>query len=188
LALSDAPSHELRELHALVERALRAAQSQPTRETTKQERHRARSRHFVIALAEALREHEGGGVEALSRYHDDARARLGTNELLHDITVCRTAQLGARSLWYVTEVLWQVESELALRHREALHDFNKLVLGSAQHKLFVASLVHEPDALLRTLEPAAARCTGRVFLALIPHPGRWDVDRGGAVRTWQIVR
>lgn len=186
LALSDAPSHELSELHDLVEGALRAAQARPTAETTRKERHKARSRHFVLALADALREHEGKDVDILSRYHDDARPRLGTGDLLHDITLSRSVQIG--ELWYLTEVLWQVESELALDRPDPVHDFNKLVLGSAHHKLFVASMVPEPEALLRTLEPAAARCTGRVFLALIPHPDHWDGNTAGGVRTWQFRR
>lgn len=187
MALSNAPSHELSELHALVERALRAAQARPTPETTKQERHRARARHFVLALADALREHEGNDVDALSRYHAGTRARFGTSELLHDITVCRSAQIVDRTHWYVTEALWQVAAELGARDRDAIHDFNKLVLGSAQHKLFVAAAVDDPEALLRTLEPAAARCTGRVFLALVPPPSQWDAP-DGVVRTWQFRR
>ncbi|WAS97051.1 hypothetical protein [Nannocystis punicea] len=186
MALSDAPTNELSELHALVEGALRAAQAHPTAETTRKERHKARSRHFVLALADALREHEGGDVDALSRYHDNVRPRLGTGELLHDITISRSLQLGEH--WYITEVLWQVESELSLDRTDAVQDFNKLVLGSAHHKLFVASMVPEPDSLLRTLEPAAARCTGRVFMALIPHPDHWDGDTAGGVRTWQFRR
>lgn len=187
LALSDAPSHELSELHALVERALRTAQARTVSATTKKERHRARSRHFVLALADALREHEGGDHEALHRDDPRARARFGSNELLHDITVCRSTQIDDPTLWYITEVVWQVEAELALSSREALHDFNKLVLGSARHKLFVGSMVDEPGALLRTLEPAAARCTGRVFLALIPNPASWD-EEPGVVRSWQFRR
>lgn len=188
MALTDAPSRELSELHILVERALRAAQARPTVETTKQQRHRARSRNFVMELANALREHEGGPpVEALTRYSDATLARFGSRELLHDITVCRAAQAPDRPLWYITEVMWQVESELARLHRAALNDFNKLVLGSAHYKLFVGPQVDDPEALLRTLDLAAGRCTGRVFLALIPHPDRWD-SQPGDVRTWQFRR
>ncbi|MDC0666780.1 hypothetical protein [Nannocystis radixulma] len=186
MALSDAPSHELSELHALVEGALRVAQAHPTTETTRKERHRARGRHLVLALADALRQHEGGDVDALSRYHDGARDRLGTTELLHDVTVARSVQIG--EYWYLTEVLWQAECQLALDPRDGVHDFNKLVLGSARHKLFVAATVPDPAELLRTLEPAAARCTGRVFLALVPHPDHWDGDIAGSVRTWQFRR
>ncbi|MDC0715992.1 hypothetical protein [Nannocystis bainbridge] len=186
MALSDAPSHELSELHDLVEKALRAAQAHPTAEASRKERHKARSRHFVLALADAFREHEGGDVDAMSRYHDDVRPHIGQGELLHDVTITRSVQIGEH--WYITEVLWQVESELSLDTSEAVHDFNKLVLGSAHHKLFVAAMVPEPENLLRTLEPAAARCTGRVFLALIPHPDHWDGDTAGGVRTWQFRR
>ena len=188
LALTNAPSRELSELHALVEGALRAAQARQTLETTRAQRHRARSRNFIIELAAALREREGGGeVEALHRYSDAARARFGVNELLHDITVCRAAQVPDQPLWYITDPLWQVESELARRHRAALNDFNKLVLGSAHYKLFVGPQESDPDSLLRTLDHAAGRCTGRVFLALIPHPDRWD-SQPGDVRTWLFRR
>jgi hypothetical protein len=186
LALSDAPSHELSELHAVVERALRAAQARPTAETTRKERHRARARHFIIALADALREHEGTPLDTLSRYHDGLRDRIGAAEPLHDITLSHSAKIGEQ--WYLTEVVWQVESHLAFDPREVVHDFNKLVLGSAHHKLFVAATVPDPNALLRTLEPAAGRCTGRVFLALVPPPEQWDGEAAGVVRTWQFRR
>lgn len=110
-------------------------------------------------------------------------------ELLHDVTVCRLAPVQSaaqgKTLWYVTDALWQVESELARDSRQALIDFNKLVLGAARHKLFVGPQVTDPEAFIDVLRPAAARCVGHVFAALIPHPDAWD-HPGPTVQTWHL--
>ena len=56
------------------------------------------------------------------------------------------------------EVLWQVESEFANNSRETLKDFNKLVCGSAKHKLFVGSQVSDRESFIHVLLPAARAC------------------------------
>jgi len=80
-------------------------------------------------------------VRVFCKWDDCNRGEFGLNELLYDVCVCRTETcLSARqgkTLRYVTKALWQVESEFARDSYEAVKDFNKLVIGSAENKLFV---------------------------------------------------
>ncbi|MCA9657934.1 MAG: hypothetical protein KC486_06285 [Myxococcales bacterium] len=162
-------------VRGLVEGALQRARAESAKSDNSE-----RSRAFVKALHEALSDHYEADhdVIVMSRSCESNRERMGMNELLHDVLVCRIAPVRSakrdKELWYVTEALWQIESELAHNSAAALIDFNKLVLGAARYKLFVGPLVHDPEAFIDVLRPAAARCTGDVFAVLIPHPDRWD--------------
>jgi hypothetical protein len=181
---------DLADVQALIERALHAARAEQPAAANPMALHAGRSHAFVRALADELRDrYHDPDIVSLCKYDDRDQARLGMRELLHDISVCRVAPVESaaqsRTLWYVVDALWQVESELARDSRQALIDFNKLVLGSAHHKLFVGPQVADPEAFLAVLRPAAARCVGQVFAALIPHPDRWDVA-GTDVRVWQL--
>ncbi len=117
------------------------------------------------------------------------RPEFGCNELLYDITVARTAMVPAprhkKDLRYISEVLWQIESEFKRDGREALFDFNKLVLGAAQYKLFIGPDTHDPDGILRSLLAPAKACTGRVYAAMVAHPDRWDKPFMSA-RLWEF--
>jgi hypothetical protein len=157
---------DLIDVKALVERALHSARAEPRAAENPMALHAGRSHAFVRALADELRErYHDPDVVSLCKYDDRDRARLGMRELLHDISVCRVAAVESasksRTLWYVVDALWQVESELARDSRQALVDFNKLVLGLAHHKLFVRPQVADPEAFLGVLRPAAARCIGQ---------------------------
>jgi hypothetical protein len=171
-------------VEGLVGRALRAAIRQPLSASTKGALHAARSRTFVACLGDELGAlyADEPDVRSFSKHNEDNRAELGTNELLFDVTVCRTATVpsasGRKVLRYVREPLWHVESELARDSQQALYDFNKLVLGAAPQNLFVGPLVSDPDAYVDVLRPPAERCMGRVFVALIPHPAEWGASDG----------
>lgn len=160
--------------------ALHAARTTPLTATIPRVLHAARSREFVQALGTALAslyEHDAD-VACFTKHDATRRKEFGTNELLYDITVCRTATVpsarAGKHLYYVSAPLWHVESELAEDSREALYDFNKLVLGAAPYNLFVGPLVTDPAAFIDVLRPPASSCAGRVFVALIPHPRDWD--------------
>jgi hypothetical protein len=86
----------------------------------------------------------------------------------------------------VQDVLWQIESEMARNTREALFDFNKLVLGAAAAKLFIGPLVHDPEIYIEVLRAAAEKCSGVVHCALVPHPDKWDGDSGN-VQCYTLV-
>jgi hypothetical protein len=182
---------DVRNLKSMIETSLRAAQDMSTSSSSIKLEHRARSRAWVEALANAFQRRYAGesDVRVFSQSNSSSRGDFGLNELLHDITVARCSTVLApqhnKQLSYISEVLWQIESEFARNGREALFDFNKLVLGSARCKLFIAPDVHRPDPFLRTLLAPAKACTGQVFVAIVPHPDRWK-EQAMAVKVWQL--
>jgi len=105
------------------------------------------------------------------------------------VLVCRVGRVPSaahrKEMLYIDQALWQVESEFARSSGQALMDFNKLVLGSAEHKLFVGPRVHDEARFLNVLLPAACRCSGKVYTALVPHPGTWAED-GSGVSLWSL--
>ncbi len=181
----------LMEIRHLVETAFGEARGRADNGKSRGEVNRNRSAEFVSRLATALhRECEGDEqVIALSKHNADHRERFGVNELLFDITVCRTDTVASGTsggeLSFVTKGLWAVESEMAKDKREALIDFNKLVLAGAENKLFVGPQVSDEGDYLRVLGAAARHCSGNLFVALIPHPGEWADAAHADVRVWQ---
>jgi hypothetical protein len=141
--------------------------------------HRARSKNFVEALADRLRaaHQPDPQVAVLSKHFAENRKLFGLNELLFDILVCRTATTrsanGSHTLTYITNAVLVVESEFERNSREAMFDFNKLVLAASETKLFVGPRVSEETAFLKPLAQAAAHCGGVVLVALVPHPADW---------------
>lgn len=142
---------------------------------------RQRSQTWVSCLrsqsAAAYRRAGYEDVRALCGSCADNEREFGLKELLHDVCVCRVATVASQThkipLTYVREVLWQVESELKNDGTEAIRDFNKLILGSAQQKLFVGPISDHMDADLNVLLMPATCCAGEVYAAFIEHPDRW---------------
>lgn len=160
--------------------ALSAAASMPDKSGPLGPIHAARSRNFVEALADRLRGvyQDDPQIAVLSKYFAGNRERFGLNELLFDVLVCRTDMTrsanGSTPLTVVTGGILAVESEFAEDSREAMFDFNKLVLCASEYKLFIGPRVRDEAAFLRPLGEAAARCGGTVFVVLVPHPRKWD--------------
>ncbi len=179
------------DIRRLIEVSLEMAQRRPDVGANDGEVHRNRSKNFVESLAAELgREYEGAGsVAALSKHNSDNRKRFGMNELLFDVTVCQystvTSATSATELSFVTNGLWLVESEMARNKREALYDFNKLVLGESENKLFVGPHVSNQDDYLRVLGAAAVHCSGNTFVALVPHPDQWSNEVSQGVSVWR---
>ena len=151
-----------------------------------------RSRRWVEALADEFRKHHAGDadVRVFSKHHGGNRIDFHLNELLYDVSVCRVASVPSaaqgKKLLYVAEPLWQVESEFAKDTREALIDFSKLVMGAAPCKLFIGPQVDDIPSFIQTLSPAAAACSGNVFLALLPHPSLWTSGKRAEPLFWQF--
>ena len=168
----------------LLQGALKEAQSKPDKGSTPQQINMNRSICWVEALAEQFKKNYRGDSEirVFSKSDPSHRKEFGLNELLHDVLVCRVSEVESsvhkKKLWFIKEVLWQVESEFAHNSKSTLIDFNKLVLGSGQNKLFIASKVKKgtESSLLGVLRPAAGYCTGDVYVGMVPHPSKW---RGG---------
>jgi hypothetical protein len=165
----------------ILQAAFEAARSEPRHEVTPQALHAARSRAWVDALGVELRRvyADDDTVRVFTKGDRSNRRDFGLTELLYDVCVCRVAPVPSaaqgKTLWYVREPLWQVESEFAKNSFEALKDFNKLVLGAAPTKVFVGPQVHDEEAFIGVLLPAAMRCSGTVHCVLVPHPSEWDV-------------
>ena len=162
-----------------IEAALRTAQAYPDEGDSPSHIHRNRSKHFVEALAVHLRDLYSAqtNLRVLSKHFDGYRHEFGLNELLYDVLVCETSTVlsaaEATPLLFVTRGLWAVESEFARNSREAVHDFNKLVLAATESKLFVGPQVADEAAFIAPLLAPAVRCKGAVYVALVTHPAEW---------------
>ena len=175
----------------LLQESLHLAQSQPDTGESTQKINQNRSRYWVKALAEQFQKRYEGDSEirVFSKTDPSNRKDFGLNELLHDVVVCRVGEVESsvrgKTLLFIKEVLWQIESEFAHDSRKALVDFNKLVLGSGKNKLFIGSQVKKgkENSFLSVLQPAARYCTGDVYVGMIPHPSNW-VDTDNNVHLW----
>lgn len=171
------------EIFKTVCEALKAAAEGPDTATSDRDKHRERSQRFVGNLAALMRDayKHDDSVYVLNMSHKENHDRFGSYEVLFDILACRTETVRSSNhgteLTYITAGLWAVESEMARDSREALYDFNKLVLADCAEKLFVGSITDDVNAFLGTLAAPASKCKGKVTLALVTHPGEWD-DRG----------
>lgn len=159
--------------------ALRTAQSGNYEQPDPGKRHQEMSRSFVERLAELMRaEYRGRDVAVMSKHNCEKRPLLGMNEFLFDIAVLEYRSVQARgsgeAYAVVTGGLWVVESEMAKLRREAIYDFNKLVLAKAPRKLFIGPIVSDVPGYLEALAQVAASCDEQLSLALIPHPQEWD--------------
>ena len=137
----------------LLQEALKHAQSKPKKGSTIQQINMNRTRYWVEALAKQLKKRYAGDSEirVVSKTDPSNRKDFGLNELLYDILVCRVGEVESsihkKKLCFIKEVLWQIESEFAHNTRSTLIDFNKLVLGSGNNKLFIASRVQRAQKI-----------------------------------------
>lgn len=171
--------------------ALQEAQGMEVEDGEKGSVHQLRSRNFVACLAKGLKQAFVGrdNVVSMSKHDTEHRARFGLNELLFDVAVFEYDSVmsgkSRKELFFVRKGLWIVESEFAKNKREALFDFNKLVLGCAENKLFIGPRTTDESDYLRVLGEAAKHCTGSLYLALIPHPSEWPADVDATVNVWK---
>ncbi len=111
--------------------------------------------------------------------NDDNKTHFRRNEFLFDVTVCSVLEMESlrrkSRLEFVDRCHWQVESELNRSDsRELVIDMSKLVLGSAENKLFVAAhRTRKQEELLAMCAAIASRCGGNVYLAFVAHPDEW---------------
>lgn len=149
--------------------------------------HSNRSKEFIENFAHILRKEyfkDKSIYRVFSRHFSENRNEFKTNELLYDISVCSISFVlspNKNKLLYIKKAIWQIESELHETDSHAsLVDFNKLVLGSAENKLFICSNIK----FLETLLPAAKCCSGKIFICIIPHPRKWDkID----IKSYQLL-
>lgn len=167
------------DIRLLLEAALANAHQQPDEGDGLSLIHRNRSKHFVEALVAQFRQlySDRPIVRVLSKHHKLYRNEFGLNELLFDVLVYDTSSVhsarNAASLTFVTQGLWAVKSEFARDTRQAIFDFNKLVLAVTKSKLFIGPIVADEEDFLEPLLGSAARCGAEVLAALVTHPSDW---------------
>ena len=154
-----------------------------------------RSKDWVNSLAWQFKEHypgknhESGQYRVFWRGSECNKASFHVNELLFDIAVCSTSTTNSfenrpRGLEFISDCHWQIESEFNKSDsREVIIDMSKLVMGSAQNKLMIASHRGEEkptnQEVLDQCAPIALRCTGNVYFCFISHPNEWCGESGG---------
>jgi len=151
--------------------------------------HKMRSRTWVARCAEEMHTlYPAPNVAVFTRHDERNRERFGLAELLYDISICETAVLKSpglgKNLHYITKALWQIESELAEGDStEWVKDFNKLVIGGAENKMFIGPEMQENCR--NSFLPIAKQCSGAVYLAAIPHPRMW-IPSALHVSLWKL--
>ena len=158
---------------------------------------RKRSRIWVCGLARQFRNrYTGGNHRVFWRDSEENRTHFSLNELLFDISVCnvgtaKSFQGKTQSLEYISGCHWQIESEFNKKNsREVIVDMSKLVMGSAQNKLMIAShrngsraRATEREVLLQC-EPIAASCTKHLFFCFVSHPAEWVSAKKPSLYEW----
>lgn len=87
-------------------------------------------------------------------------------------------QRQSNRLEFIDQCHWQVESEFNRSDsREVVVDMSKLIVGSAENKLFVSAhrKANERE-LLKLCAWIARRCGGNVFFAFVAHPDEWGTN------------
>jgi hypothetical protein len=143
-----------------------------------------RAKEWVERLAiNLVKFYSVDNVISFSKYNFSHRKDFKLNELLYDIAVCQIEKEQSANtkhdLWYISDVLWEVESELQEEDSaQIVKDFNKLVLGSAPNKLLIAAIPKNVEAYIRVLTPIANSCVrihpGNVFIVFVAHPKQWQ--------------
>ena len=167
-------------LRDIVDAAWRAAPQVP------QQSRRTRSEAWVTALATQFQAYypRTTGHRVFWKGSTCNQTHFRLNEFLFDIAVCsvsttRSLERQPRELEFVSDCHWLVESEFRRNTRAVVVDMSKLVVGSAENKLFVAA--HRPGggngAMLDRCAPIAERCRANVFFLFVSHPEDWATAR-----------
>lgn len=178
----------------IINKAWQRVSDSPAEGSDKQQRNKQRSSEWVSALAKTFREeYKDTEVHRVFwRGNEKNRKQFRINEFLFDVMVCSVSsveslQRQSNRLEYIDQCHWQVESEFHRSNsREVIVDMSKLVVGSAENKLFIAS--HRDsgeESLLKLCAGIARRCGGNLYLAFVEHPDRWgDAARQPIVYEW----
>lgn len=155
-----------------------------------------RSSKWVKALGcELYRNEESGEDSPVLFAKFKCNKEFNMNEFLYDLLIAKVGETkskdGKRSLKYMKEAIWIVESEFSENSHESVIDFSKLVIGNARHKLFVGPYIEKSNKLLQRVlkRPArAASISGNCYLGLVPHPKDWCEYGPEFVKCWTFDR
>lgn len=171
---------KVKEIRSVIHKAFEVATLKKDDGPSYRKINRSRSKNFVEELGNQFRikYKNDSFYKVFTKHYNQNRREFGLNELLYDVLVCETKSIESskgENLVVIKKAIWQIESEFAKDTRQALFDFNKLIIGAADNKLFIGSFVAEKNRAkyMSTLLEAAANCSGNIYLALLMHPGKW---------------
>ena len=148
---------------------------------------RKRSKNWVDALGKCFEDSYKRSRHKVfwgSNDKNDDLDNIGLSEFLFDVMVCsvsttKSLQRSPKPLKFIAKCHWQVESELDRKNsRNIILDMSKLVAGSAENKLFIAShrKGHIEQLVLDQCSEIAIRCTGNVYFGFVAHPNEWFTE------------
>lgn len=181
-------------LKSMLQSAFNNAKAMTAENPSEQVENRNKSKNFVEALAGEFRKSyscdKDSKISVFSKHYEKHKVDFGLNELLFDICICEVERTpsasGRRELSFVKKGLWAIESEMAKNSREAIYDFNKLVLSAAASKLFIGPLVTDQEKFKEVLLNPAKACAGNVYLAFIPHPREWEKGQAQTIELYHL--
>ena len=146
------------------------------------ETNQKRSKNWICSLARQFeKEYAGERHRVFWSGNKDYRDDFKRNEFLFDIAVCsvsetKSLQTKPKDLRFIAQCHWQIESEFHRANtREIVIDMSKLVMGSAENKLLIAS--HRSDEqekkLLEQCSKIASYCSGHPYFCFVSHPNDW---------------
>ena len=169
-----------------------ARKNTPNKAGSPEALHRERSANFVACLSEVLEMEFSQQIPDLRvfiRGKNANRPDFGLTELLFDIALVEADSIphprSDKPIGTITRCLVVVESEFSRNPRQALKDFNKLVLANADVKLFIGPRLQDQVTYLECLASVAKNITGDLFLALVPHPDSWSDLPFPKVHAWK---
>ena len=99
-------------------------------------------------------------------------------EFLFDISVGEYNHFDStvhdKPIYYQSEPLWQIESELAYNMVDMAIDFSKLIAGNAPYKMMVGPVGKKKSKYyLQDMRPLAKKITDLLYFLFIPRPNKW---------------
>lgn len=107
-----------------------------------------------------------------------------SNELLADIIVAkfqdeisRVRKQPLNNLVEPSEFLWAIESEFNTSEREVNQDLSKLLMVTAQNKLYISSQVMDKQGFVYMMKKKVSSSdVGNYYLAIMEHPKNWKKE------------
>lgn len=143
--------------------------------------HKDRAIAWIDCLGEGFQEYYSNKDQRVFwKNNEDNRSDFHLNELLFDVSVCQIGWVESivrgRRLPYISNCLWQVESEFDNRDsREIMKDFSKLVMGRAESQMFVSTYQGvRQKQVMSMCSTIASCCNGNLYLCFVEHPEKWS--------------
>lgn len=163
---------------------------------------RQRSKEWMNSLGKRFQSrYDSNNDRVFWRGNPDNERDFHLQEMLFDLAVCKTSTVDSYTkkaeLPFITGAHWLIESEFEQGNsREIVIDMSKLVMGSSENKLFVAShKLTDPKWESGILEMCSniakhcagnKHCAGKLFFCFIAHPKDWHNESAPApsVHQW----